>query len=211
MIHGTMGSLSPALRGKPVLKSFQNILVKNFILFVFPKFQYSGAVGYRLPDERDRVGTLPGDDLGDESIVEAYLRGLGFGIAVDDPVQVGPVDRRKAHGAGLTRAVEFAACEVKAPQDPARFPDCQDFGVGSGIVASEHFVVGDGDDLFLMDDNRPERASVACRDSLMCFLRRQMQIVFDFFLFFHGSIIAVVSWTSDVDLFRYSCFVFRCR
>jgi len=152
--------------------------VGDLILFLLPKLQHPFAASFVTMEEGDRVGALAAEDLGDESVVEADGGGFGLGVAVDDPLEVGPVDGAEAHGAGLASAIESAAFQVEASQLLGGDADRLDLGMGGGVVAGEDFVVGGGDHFALVNDHGAEGAAVARFDPPFRLLQGEPEVSF---------------------------------
>ena len=91
---------------------------------------------------------------------------LGVACAVDDPLQAAVDDGPAAHGAGLQRHEQLALPEPPAAQRLAGRINGQQLGVVGGVFAALAQVVGAGDDLPVLGDDRPDRDLAQCGGKL---------------------------------------------
>lgn len=88
----------------------------------------------------------------------AARAGFWIGRSVDEASDARVEDGAGAHGAGFERDVERAAFVLFVQQTivferATGLAECDDFGVGGGIVVAEDAVLATGDDLALVNDD----------------------------------------------------------
>jgi hypothetical protein len=105
-----------------------------------------------------------------------------FGVlsrqGVVDPLDARPVDRRKAHGAGLAGREDLAPLQVDPIQRPAGFPDRLHLGVGRGVLASHDPVPRGAHDPPRLHDHGAEGAALPPLNRLAREARRLRHGVF---------------------------------
>ena len=112
----------------------------------------------------------PGDDL--YPVIERwFLYDLEYGAASscfrifgpkDDPRYPGKDNGPGAHGTRFDRHIEGQVMEAPPPQLHGRLSDCEDLGVGRGIIEGLPHVAAPCDDLIAQRRDRPYRDVPSC-------------------------------------------------
>ena len=140
----------------------QPFLVLYLVGFLLPEAEGFEALGTH---ERQRGnGALGGGKrylVVDEGVVEAYGRCVGAGVCVVDALDAGPIDGAQAHGAGLARAVNFAATQVKCTLGSTSRTNGAHLGVGRGVVQDGYAVGAGGHNLAIAHDDSSKGAAAA--------------------------------------------------
>ena len=74
-----------------------------------------------------------------------------------EPFQTREHDGARAHGARFLRHEESAALESPIAERAGGLCDCENFGVGRGILEQFHLIVGASDDCSVPNDHRADR------------------------------------------------------
>src|SRR5215469_17428145 len=94
-------------------------------------------------------------------IIEASICGIFRSIAVEDGITVRPVDRNKAHRAGLAACIDLAAIQPEALEGRACISYRNDLGMCGRVVVGRYKVYPRCDDLAGAHDHRAKRTSRA--------------------------------------------------